>query len=163
MLSDDIEPHSVDECRRITYWSNWKQAIQVKLISLAKCKVFRPIASTPPHVKHVGYKWVFVQKHNEKNKIVRYKARLVMQGFSQRPKIDYDENYSPVMDVITFRYLINLKSHFGFVIVAVYVDDMNLIGTLEELARTATHLKSEFEMKDLGLILSRSRDKASFK
>ncbi|XP_070677529.1 uncharacterized mitochondrial protein AtMg00810-like [Malus domestica] len=27
---------------------------------------------------------------------------------------------------------------------------MNLIGTPEELARTVTHLKSEFEMKDLG-------------
>ena len=42
------------------------------------------------------------------------------------------------------------KSHSGFAIVAVYVDDMNLIGTPEELARTASHLKSEFEMKDLG-------------
>ncbi|XP_070681772.1 uncharacterized mitochondrial protein AtMg00810-like [Malus domestica] len=32
----------------------------------------------------------------------------------------------------------------------VYVDDMNLIGTLAELEEIATHLKSEFEMKDLG-------------
>ena len=30
------------------------------------------------------------------------------QGFSQRPGIDYEETYSPVMDVITFRYLISL-------------------------------------------------------
>ncbi|KAM1744316.1 hypothetical protein ACFX11_011214 [Malus domestica] len=42
------------------------------------------------------------------------------------------------------------KSHSGFAIVAIYVDDMNLIGTPEELARTVSHLKSEFEMKDLG-------------
>ncbi|KAM2657312.1 hypothetical protein EV1_012688 [Malus domestica] len=42
------------------------------------------------------------------------------------------------------------KSHFGFAIVAVYVDDINLIGTPEELARTTAHMKSEFEMKDLG-------------
>ncbi|XP_068304314.1 uncharacterized protein [Pyrus communis] len=41
------------------------------------------------------------------------------------------------------------KSHFGFAIVAVYVDDMNLIGTPEELARTVVHLKLEFELKDL--------------
>ena len=40
------------------------------------------------------------------------------------------------------------KSQFGFTIVAVYVDDMNLIGTPKELARTAAHLKSKFEMKD---------------
>ncbi|KAM1465894.1 hypothetical protein ACFX15_043696 [Malus domestica] len=42
------------------------------------------------------------------------------------------------------------KSHSEFAIVAVYVDDMNLIETLEELTRTVAHLKSEFEMKDLG-------------
>ena len=59
-------------------------------------------------MKPVGNKWVFVRKRNEKNKIVRYKARLVAQGFSQCLKIDYDETYSPVMDVITFRYLISL-------------------------------------------------------
>ncbi|KAM1850346.1 hypothetical protein ACFX13_014545 [Malus domestica] len=27
MLSNDIEPSSVDKCRRRTDWSNWKQAI----------------------------------------------------------------------------------------------------------------------------------------
>ncbi|KAM1658913.1 hypothetical protein ACFXTN_043022 [Malus domestica] len=42
------------------------------------------------------------------------------------------------------------KSHYGFAIVAVYVFNLNLIGTPEELTRTATHLKSEFEIKDLG-------------
>ncbi|KAM1987667.1 hypothetical protein ACFX15_034892 [Malus domestica] len=42
------------------------------------------------------------------------------------------------------------KSHFGFAIIAVYVDDMNLIRTLTELEEIAAHLKSEFEMKDLG-------------
>ena len=41
-------------------------------------------------------------------------------------------------------------SHFGFAIVAVYVDDMNLIGSLAELEKIVVHLKSEFEMKDLG-------------
>ena len=31
-----------------------------------------------------------------------------------------------------------------------YVGDLNLIGTLEELTRTTKYLKKEFEMKDLG-------------
>ncbi|KAM1882388.1 hypothetical protein ACFX13_003885 [Malus domestica] len=42
------------------------------------------------------------------------------------------------------------KSHSGFAIIAVYVDDINLIGTPAELEEIVTHLKSEFEMKDLG-------------
>lgn len=33
------------------------------------------------------------------------------QDFSQRPDIDYVDTYSPVVNVITFRYLINLAVH----------------------------------------------------
>ena len=42
------------------------------------------------------------------------------------------------------------KSESGFAIVAVYVDDLNLVGTPEELTKIANCLKNEFEMKDLG-------------
>ena len=42
------------------------------------------------------------------------------------------------------------KSEFEFAIVAVYVDDLNLVGTPEELTKTVNYLKNEFEMKDLG-------------
>ena len=38
----------------------------------------------------------------------------------------------------------------GFAIIVVYVDDLNLIGTFEELIKTIDYLKKEFEMKDLG-------------
>ena len=41
------------------------------------------------------------------------------------------------------------KSEIGFAIIAVYVDDLNFIGTLEKLSKTASYLKNEFEMKDL--------------
>ena len=42
------------------------------------------------------------------------------------------------------------KSELGFTIVAVYVDNINLFGTPEELTKATTYLKDEFEMKDLG-------------
>ena len=42
------------------------------------------------------------------------------------------------------------KLETGFAIIVVYVDDLNLIGTPEELTRTTKHLKKEFEMKYLG-------------
>jgi hypothetical protein len=56
----------------------------------------------------MGFKWVFIRKRNENNEVVRYKARLVAQGFTQRPGIDFNETYSPVMSGISFRYLISL-------------------------------------------------------
>ena len=42
------------------------------------------------------------------------------------------------------------KIENGFSIIVVYVDDLNLIGTPEELIKTANYFKKEFEMKDLG-------------
>jgi hypothetical protein len=56
---------------------------------------------TPPEIFPAGFKWVFVQK-NENNEMVRYKARLVAQGFTQRSRIDFPETYSPMMNGITF-------------------------------------------------------------
>ena len=42
-----------------------------------------------------------------------------------------------------------LKKQFAFAIIAVYIYDLNIIGTLEELIETATYLKNAFEIKDL--------------
>ena len=42
------------------------------------------------------------------------------------------------------------RSKNGFSIIAVYVDDLNIVGTCHELEETAKYLMKEFEMKDLG-------------
>ena len=84
------------------------EAMQAELHSLIKRDVFGPVVQTPTSVKPIGNKWVFVRKRNENNDIIKYKAHLVAQGFSQRPDIDYEETYSPVMGAITFRFLISL-------------------------------------------------------
>ncbi|KAL0311264.1 UNVERIFIED_CONTAM: Retrovirus-related Pol polyprotein from transposon TNT 1-94 [Sesamum angustifolium] len=42
------------------------------------------------------------------------------------------------------------RTESGFVIIAVYVDDLNIIGSPEEIRQAADYLKSEFEIKDLG-------------
>ena len=86
---EDQEPPNMNECRRRNDWLKWKEAIQTELKSLAKREVFGPVVQTPKDIKHVGYRWIFVRKKNEKNEIVRYKVRLVAQGFSQRHEIDY--------------------------------------------------------------------------
>ena len=46
-----------------------------------KRDVFGSVVQTPKGVEPVGDKWVFVRKRNENNEIIRYKARLIAQGF----------------------------------------------------------------------------------
>ena len=110
---EDQEPQTVDECQKRNDWPKWKETIQIELNSLAKQGLFGPVIQTHDNIKPVGYKWIFVRKRNENNEITRYKAQLVAQGFSQRPSIDYEETYSPVMDEITFQYLISLTVSKG--------------------------------------------------
>jgi len=42
------------------------------------------------------------------------------------------------------------KSLKGFCIILVYVDDLNIIGTTEDIEEAMTSLKKVFEVKDLG-------------
>ena len=64
------------------------------------------------------------------NEINKYKARLVAQDFLQKLGIDYEETYSPVMDLATFKYLIslavsqNLEMKFMNVVTAYFYGDL---------------------------------------
>jgi hypothetical protein len=79
----------------------------------------------------VGSKWIFVHKRNENNEVVRYKARLVAQGFTQKPGIDFNETYSPVMSGITFRYIISLAAQKGLSMHLMDVVTAYLYGSLD--------------------------------
>ena len=98
-------------------------------------------------MKLVEYKWVFVRKRNEKNEIMRYKARLVAQVFSQRPGVDYEETYSPVVNAITFRYLISLTVSEGFDMSLMDVVTTYLYGSLDSYIYMK--IPKEFKMPEV--------------
>jgi hypothetical protein len=78
----DPDPKTMAECKRRSDWNMWKEEIEAELNSLKKRKLFTNVIPTPPKIFHVGFKWVFIQKRNKNNKVVRYKVRLVAQGFT---------------------------------------------------------------------------------
>jgi hypothetical protein len=108
VLLSDLDPKSMVECKKRSDWNKWKEAIESEIASLTKKEVFSNVIPKSSNVNHVGFKWVFVQKRNENNEVVKHKARLVAQGFTQRPDVDFNKTYSLVMSGITFRYLISL-------------------------------------------------------
>jgi hypothetical protein len=101
-LLNDPDLKTMAECKQLSNWIKWKEVIEAELDSLRKRKVFSNVIPTPPRTYPAGFKWIFIQKQNENNEVVRYKAMLVAQGFTQRPYIDFNETYSSVMNGITF-------------------------------------------------------------
>ena len=60
-----------------------------------------------PKNKHViGTKWIFKNKQDENGVIVRNKARLVGEGYSQMEEIDYEEKFTPVVRFESIRILL---------------------------------------------------------
>ncbi|GJW62352.1 putative ribonuclease H-like domain-containing protein, partial [Tanacetum coccineum] len=57
-----------------------------------------------PKGKHaIGTKWVYRNKKDNRGIVVRNKARLVAQGYTQEEGIDYDEVFAPVTRIETIR------------------------------------------------------------
>lgn len=61
--------------------------------------------------KHdIGSKWVFKLKRNSNGEIIKHKARLVVQGYSQIHGLDCNEVFSPVAKFPTIHALLALSN-----------------------------------------------------
>ena len=71
------------------------KAMQEEMNSLHKNKTYE-LVELPKCKKALRNKWVFKLK-KDSEKLVKYKARLVVKGFSQKHGIDLDEIFSPIV------------------------------------------------------------------
>jgi Reverse transcriptase (RNA-dependent DNA polymerase) len=104
-----IEPRSLAEARRRPDWHLWETAIHEELVVLRDAGTWRlTIAPSGTHI--VGSKWVFRAKKDAAGNIVRYKARLVAQGFSQVPGVNYFDMFAPVAKLASIRMVLALAA-----------------------------------------------------
>jgi hypothetical protein len=62
-----------------------------------------------PGTNVVTGKWIFRHKLTSNSSLDRYKARWVLHGFTQRPRVDYDETFSHVVKFATVRAVLALS------------------------------------------------------
>ncbi|KAH0638936.1 hypothetical protein KY285_035522 [Solanum tuberosum] len=79
-----------------------------------------------------GCKWIFRVKQNSDGTLNKYKARLVSEGFTQRPGIDYIETFSPVPKHITVRVILSLDVSKDWNLCQLGVNNAFLHGHLTE-------------------------------
>nr|GEY23860.1 Gag-Pol polyprotein [Tanacetum cinerariifolium] len=68
--------------------------MQEELDQFAILKVWR-LVPQPEGKTIIKTKWIFKNKKDESNLVIRNKVRLVAVGYSQQEDIDYDETFSP--------------------------------------------------------------------
>lgn len=65
----------------------WTNAMDVEIVALEGYGTWS-IESLPPGKHVIGCKWVFTIKYNSDGLVDRYKARLVVKGYTQQEEID---------------------------------------------------------------------------
>lgn len=78
----------------------------------------------------IGCKWAFIIKYKTNGEVERYKARLVAKGYNQAAGIDYQETFSPVVEMVTVRVVITLAVAENWTIYQIDVYNSFLQGDL---------------------------------
>ena len=80
----------------------------------------------------IGIKWIFKNKQDEHDTIIRNKARLVAQGHSQVEGLDFDETFAPVARLESIRMFLAYAAFNGFPLFQMDVKSAFLNGPLQE-------------------------------
>ncbi|GJZ52990.1 putative ribonuclease H-like domain-containing protein [Tanacetum coccineum] len=94
---------------------SWVEAMQEELLQFKLQKVWT-LVDLPNGKRAIGTKWVFRNKKDERGIVVRNKARLVAQGYTQEEGIDYDEVFAPVARIEAIRLFLAYASFMGFIV-----------------------------------------------
>nr|GFB10828.1 retrovirus-related Pol polyprotein from transposon TNT 1-94 [Tanacetum cinerariifolium] len=53
------------------------------------------LVPAPDNISPFTLKWLFKNKHDEKQTVIRNKSRLVVRGYRQEEGIDFEESFAP--------------------------------------------------------------------
>jgi len=107
-LIAESEPVSFVEAAAI---NNWWDVVKEEITSTEKNQTWE-LVDLLYGKKPIDLKWVYKVKVNPKGEIMRYKARLVVKGFLQKPWVDYGEIFSQVAKIETVRIIVSLAVFF---------------------------------------------------
>ncbi|GJS34150.1 putative ribonuclease H-like domain-containing protein [Tanacetum coccineum] len=110
---------------------SWIEAMQDELLQFKLQKVWT-LVDLPNGKRAIGTKWVYRNKKDERGIVIKNKARLVAQGYTQEEGIDYDEVFAPVARIEAIRLFLAYASFKDFVVYQMDVKSAFLYGKIEE-------------------------------
>ncbi|KAJ9542245.1 hypothetical protein OSB04_028751 [Centaurea solstitialis] len=119
----DFEPSDVSQALSDP---DWVLAMQQELAEFKRNKVWR-LVTRPRGKSIIGLKWIFRNKKDENDLIIRNKTRLVA-----KEGIDYDETFAPVARIEAIRIFLAYAAHKNMTVYQMDVKCAFLNGVLQE-------------------------------
>jgi hypothetical protein len=108
---------------------SWVNAMYEELENFERNQVWTLIES-PRDVNVIETKWVFKNKQGEDGEVVRNKAHLVAQGFSQVEGLEFGKTFAPVTHLDAIRILLAFAASKGFKLYQIDVKSALLNGVI---------------------------------
>nr|GEY21139.1 hypothetical protein [Tanacetum cinerariifolium] len=128
LLNIIMEPKSVKEALTDPAWI---ESMQEELHQFIRLDVWE-LVSSPNGIKPLTLKWLFKNKHDEENTVIRNKTRLVIQGYRQEEGIDFEESFAPVARMEAIRIFLAYAAYKGFTVYQMDVKTAFMHGSLKE-------------------------------
>ncbi|KAK1653507.1 hypothetical protein QYE76_071312 [Lolium multiflorum] len=117
---------------------DWVIAMQEELECFTRNEVWSLVERPKDHrINVIGTKWLFKNKKDENNIVIRNKARLVVQGFAQIEGMDFEDTFASVARLEAIRLFLAFASFHNFKLYQMDVKSAFLNGPLKETAYVA--------------------------
>ncbi|GJW61408.1 retrovirus-related pol polyprotein from transposon TNT 1-94 [Tanacetum coccineum] len=123
-----IEPKNIKEAMAD---SAWIESMQEDLHQFDRLNVWE-LVDRPLCKNVINLKWLWKNKHDEENTVIRNKSRLVAKGYAQKEGIDFEESFAPVARLEAVRLFIAYVAHKSFTVYQMDVKTAFLYGPLKE-------------------------------
>ncbi|GJX96788.1 retrovirus-related pol polyprotein from transposon TNT 1-94 [Tanacetum coccineum] len=123
-----IEPKNIKEAM---LGARWIESMQDELNQLKRLDVWE-LVEQPTSRNIIAVKWLWKNKTNAENTVIRNKSRLVAKGYGQEEEIDFEESFAPVGRLEAVRIFVTYAAHKNFPIYQIDVKMVFLNGPLKE-------------------------------
>ena len=113
------------------YRKYWQKTIETEIGNLIRRGVWAEV-DMPPHAKVIKGRYVFKVKPDENNNIDKFRARWIVQGFRQRPGLDFDKTFAAVSNIVTIRIIFAVGCELNLEIYTADVVAAYLLGKIEK-------------------------------
>ncbi|GJW72145.1 retrovirus-related pol polyprotein from transposon TNT 1-94 [Tanacetum coccineum] len=111
--------------------SAWIESMQEELHQFDRLDVWE-LVDRPLCKNVINLKWLWKNKRDEENTVIRNKSRLVAKGYAQKEGIDFEESFAPVARLEAVRLFIAYAAHKSFTVYQIDVKTTFLYGPLKE-------------------------------